>query len=496
MTELSARVVVIGTGSGGAVVAAMLAQAGVDVLMLEEGRHVPSSQFTQRDADMYDKLFRDRGLQSTADGSISVLQGSCVGGSTVINQADVTPIPEELFAHWSSHYELSGISYRDFRRAAETVERRIGAGPIADHEINANNRRLVEAAQRRGLRAGFFRDNRVGCVGSGYCHLGCSYDAKQSALITWIPDALRAGARLLPQHRVERVIVRDGRVSGVIATRLDAARQPVETVSIRCDHVFVCAGAIHTPLVLQQSGVGGKHVGQHLSLQPQGAVMARFSDKVRSFRGIPQSGYVDEWETVDEAHGFGGFRIEGIFGPPATATGFLPGFGKSVRPLLERYDHLGASLILVPDQPSGAVSPTAAGRPDIAYRLSPDVFRRLHDGMREAARLYFDAGAEEVWFSTLLSRSITHPDQIDDLLVRTPWRAISLRMISAHPQGTARMSDHPGQGVVDSTFAVRGVRNLYVADASVFPTTSSSHTMLPVMAFARIAAERWLARFA
>ena len=239
----SADIVVVGSGAGGAVVASALARAGKDVLILEEGAHVPSSQFTQRDGDMYGKLFRDRGMQACEDASVIVLQGKCVGGSTVINQGDVTPIPAELFEYWAKQFGLESIDHADYAHAAAAVKLRIGAGPIAEHEINANNRLLHDTAQRLGYAAGYFEDNRVGCIGSGYCHLGCAYDAKKSTLVTYIPDALAAGARLLAGHRVEEIVVSRGQVTGVVAVAHDAMGKAVGTTRIACRDVFVCAGA-------------------------------------------------------------------------------------------------------------------------------------------------------------------------------------------------------------------------------------------------------------
>lgn len=491
--KLDAEVIVIGSGAGGGVVAATLAAAGRDVLILEEGAHVRSSEFTQRDADMYAKLFRDRGMQASDDASVLVLQGRCVGGSTVVNQADVTPIPPELFAYWAEQFELSSVNHADFERAAAGVRARIGAGPIADHEINANNRLLHDAAAKRGLKAGYFEDNRVGCIGSGYCHLGCAYDAKRSVLVTYIPDALQAGARLLPRHRAVRILIKDGQAQGVEVEELGSNGAVVAQRRLACRDVFVCAGAIHTPLLLLRSKLGGSQVGRHLSLQPQGAVLAEFPEPLRSFRGIPQAAFVDHFEQVSSASGFGGFRLESIFGPPATATGFLPGFGQAMAAILARYDRLAACLVLAPDRPSGRVTAYGnANYPRILYSPDQAVLQQLQQGMRTAAELYLEAGAVRVWFAKQTAEPMASLADIERVVAATPWRPTSLRLISAHPQGTARMSDNKRRGVVDGQFRVRGVKGVYVADASVFPTTASSHTMLPIMSFAQIAADRYI----
>ncbi len=491
----AADVIVVGSGGGGGVVAARLAQAGMRVLVLEEGPWATATDFNQRDRDMYDLLFRGRGAQETEDNSISVLQGRCVGGSTVINQGDVTGIPDELFELWNRRYQLEGITPDQLQPSIDRVRQMIGAGPIEDHNVNRNNALLLEGANKLGYAGGRFEDNRVGCIGSGYCHLGCSYDAKRSVLITYIPEALKHGVTVKPFHRVEKVLHRRSQVIGVEAVELDRDGNEVARHELKAPNVFVCAGAIHTPLILQRSGLGGRHVGRNLSLQPQGAVVARFPERLKSYRGIPQSTYVDEFETVSTADGFTGFRIEGVFQPPGTASAFLPGLGKQMMDLLTRYDQLAACLVLVPDQPSGRVTPWGSRLfPRISYTPDRDWFDVLRQGMATAARIYLAAGAEEVWFPVTGSGSVKTEGDIDRVTADLQLLPTAVRLISAHPQGTARMSDNRRLGVVDSMFSVHGTDGLYVADASVFPTTASSHTMLPVMSMADLAATRFLSR--
>lgn len=486
-------VIVVGSGAGGSVVAARLAEAGLQVAMLEEGPLVPSSRFNQRDRDMYPLLFRDGGLQGTEDGGILVMQGRCVGGSTVVNMADVTPVPSVLYEHWRLHYDLEGLAESDLEAAVAEVRREIGANRITD-QINAANAALLEGAEKLGYRGATFEHSRVGCVGSGYCQTGCAYDAKRSALVTWVPRGLKAGVTLFPRSRAERIRIRRGRVEGVDLQLLaDDEPTVIARRQLRADHVFVCAGGIHTPLLLRRSRAGGRLVGQGLSLQPQAPVMALFDRPVRSFRGIPQSVYVDEFETVTATQGMGGFRVEGAFGPPATASAFLPAVGPRLMHNLARFDQLGGALVLVPDRPTGEVAPQGQSpQPRIHYRPRDDWWSTLREGIATAAELWLAAGAVEVWLPGEHMPAIRDQAGLDWIRREMPLAPVAVRLVSAHPQGTARMSDNPRKGVVSSRFAVHGVDGLYVADASVFPTTSSSHTQLPVMSFAWVAAERFL----
>lgn len=486
--------VVIGSGAGGSVVATRLAEAGVKVLLLEEGPWVKSSKFTQRDRDMYPKLFRDGGLQATEDAAVLVLQGRCVGGSTVVNMADVTPIPEPLFEHWQTVWDVDDLSAEALAPAVEEVRREIGAGPILEPELNANNQLLLAGAAALGWSAGRFEDNRVGCIGSGYCQIGCAYDAKRSALVTWVPRALRAGAELRDRARVERIETKGRRATAVLYTAVDAEGSVVGHHRIVTDHVFVCAGAIHTPILLRRSRLGGRLVGRDLSLQPQAPIIAVFPRRLQSFRGIPQSAYVDEFETATATGGLGGFRIEGIFGPPGTASAFLPNLGPDMVQFMRRYDQLAAALVLVPDRPSGAVHPYGDSVfPRIQYKFSDEWKATMRKGIAAAAEAYLEAGAEAVYLPVNGHAPVTAKRELAAIRSELALPQSGLRLVSAHPQGTARMSDNRQKGVVSSRFRVHGSENVYVADASVFPTTASSHTQLPVMSMAWLAVDRFLA---
>jgi choline dehydrogenase-like flavoprotein len=477
-------VVVIGSGAGGAVASHALARRGLSVVILEAGRHHRSTDFTQREDEMLPALYEERGQQRTSDGLVTVLQARTVGGSTVVNTADCTPIPESVLERWRREFavDLDAVALGP---AYARVRAMLGVRSIEARETNPNNQRLLEGARRLGWRGGLFEHNRTGCTGSGYCLIGCAYDAKRSALVTYIPAALESGAVLVTEAEAIRVRVEGGAARGVEARWGAEARR----LRIRSRHVVVAAGSIRTPLLLLRSdlGRGIEHLGRNLSLQPQAAVMARFEDELNSFRGIPQSAYVDEFEKFDPRVGLGGFRIEGIFAGPAQFATLVGGVGASHRTAMEAYARSAASLVLAPDQPAGRVV-IDRGRPRIDYRLHGEVADRLRHGVAAAARAWFAAGAQVVGSPLGGGIVMTSERQIEDVLRASivPGRT---RLISAHPQGTVRMSEDARRGAVDSRGRYHGVDGLTVCDGSVFPTSSSSHTQIPIMAFADLAAE-------
>lgn len=490
----SADVVIVGSGAAGSAFSLRLASKGLDVLALEEGGHYTKADFNQREEAMYRLLYRDGANQMTRDNTVTVLQGRCIGGSTVVNMADVERIPAPILAHWRRLTGITDFNEATFRPYFEEAERMIGVNKIADEAINRNNALLREGAKRLGWRGDTMRHNRVGCIGSGYCLIGCSYDAKQSTLITYVPKAEAAGARFVAGARVERVTVEAGVAREVQGDRIDPhTGQIVGKFRVKAKHIVLAAGAIHTPLVLLRSGLTDGPVGKNLSLQPQVGVLAIFASEVRAYRGIPQSYYVDEFEIQSEETGLGGYRLEGIAGGPGMSAVSIGLWGAAHQEIMRSYLRTAALLVLVPDRPGGEVRALTMNRAEIRYRFQ-DVWKRTAlQGVRQAARAYLEAGAQKVFTPGFPARAIVSPKDLEESdLVR--FDSGSIRAISAHPQGTCRIGTHPEDSVVDPDGRHHAVKNLYVIDASLFPTTASTHTTLPILATATWLADKFLAR--
>jgi choline dehydrogenase-like flavoprotein len=482
-------VCVVGSGAGGGVAAGLLAEAGRSVIVLEEGPHVPTSQMTQREGEMYARLYRDGGSQSTDDGGVTVLQGRVMGGSTVVNMADVVPISDGVLAHWRVHHGVDRFSVADLRTAEAACRAAIGANPIPPEQVNSNNALLLRGARALGLDGGAFDHNRVGCVGAGACLLGCAFGAKQSVALTWIPRALRTErCTVHTECRLERFETQARRVTAAVGSVIDTVSGAVlAPFRVEAEQFVLAAGAVHSPVLLRRSGLGGPHVGRWLSLQPQVPVAAVFPHETVPFRGIPQSTFVDSAERHTEAEGLGGFRLEGIASPPGMGAVALSAPIRDVHEFMAAFRRSASCLCLVPDRPVGRVDEGSDGRPRIRYALTDAVERTLREAAGVAARAWLAAGAEAVLLP-LPGASVVRTDgdlaQLDGLR----FRPASSHMISAHPQGTCRMGPDPKTSVVDPELRVHGIDNLRVMDASVFPTSASSHTMLPVMAFAHLAA--------
>ncbi len=486
----TADVAIVGSGASGAVWAERLSARGLDVLVLEEGGHFTARNFTQREDEMYPLLYRDSGSQLTEDGRISVLQGRCVGGSTVVNMADVERIPPEIFTYWRTLTGIAEFEEKTFVPFFERNEAAIGANTIDAATLNRNNDLLRRGTEKLGHRGGPMRHNRVNCTGSGYCLIGCAYDAKRSTLVTLIPQAEANGARIASGAQVERLIVEGGEIREVTGNRVDPrTKKTVGTFRVRAKTVVLAAGAVHTPLILLRSGLDQGPVGKNLSLQPQLPFMAIFADEVRPFRGIPQSYFHDEYEVHSKDQGLTGFRIEGISGGPGMSAQSLVAVGMRHKEEIAKLLRTAASLVLVPDEPGGEVRVgKGRNRADIRYALQPKWKANAQRGLQVATEVYFAAGAQQVVIPTIPALVLKDPAEFP---AQIGFDVGSVSTISAHPQGTCRIGTDPRNSVVDPDGRHHHVRNLYVIDASLFPTTASTHTMIPIMATADWLAEKF-----
>lgn len=493
--DLRAEICVIGSGCGGATTARVLAEGGRDVVVLEEGSDRTGPALTQRDAQMYDQLYMDRGGRATADLSIAVLQGRALGGGGVINAADVVPIPEGVLRFWQRRHGLGDLSPEALAPDRDAALADLSANLPAEDQLNRNNRLLRSGTEALGWRGEVMLHNRVGCVGMGACLIGCPADAKRNPRFVSVPRAIDAGARFFLRSRAVRIEGATGEIKTVRVRRLDPEGYHEQgEFTVRANVVILAANAVASAQLLLRSGIGNAHVGRHLSLQPQLPVTARFDDDVRFFRGIPQAYACTEFEDLASTeHGWWGFRVEAISGTPGIVGSLLPTLGHPGKEMMASYGRLAASLVLLPDEPTGRIAVESSGRLRIHYALTDEQRARFRQGAAAAARIWLAAGAREVIVPSvppIVVRSQADLGRIDALSLRPA----SAPLMSAHQQGGVRFASDPAGGAAAPDGAVYGTRDVYVFDSSGFPSSASSHTMAPILTVSRHLSRALLAR--
>jgi choline dehydrogenase-like flavoprotein len=494
---LRAEVCVVGSGAGGAVAAAELAAGGRDVVVLEAGPHWTSRDFTQREDEMLPRLFEEAGMRQTADGGIAVLQGRCIGGSTVHNLCYCFRTPDPILALWRDEHALPELTGAALAPSFERVEAGLAVKPIREDEINELNRIIRRGTRALGWSGLVSQHNREGCVQAGYCILGCSYDAKRSMLVTYVPRAEAAGARIWADAQVEGLEARDGRVRRVHARALGADGRPGARLTVEAPVVVLSAGAVASPDLLLRSRLANRSglVGRGLHLHPSVMVAGIFEEPIHAYRGIPQSWYVDEFIDL-ERDPHSGYVLMPIAGFPALTGTQLPGFGRDHFRWMREFAHTAGLLVLLHDRSEGDVAPGGSlGRPRLRYALTRDDERLLAEGLVHCCELLLAAGAREVLVPYLDEPLVVRPGDDLSAIARRGAAAGTIPIASTHPQSTCRMGGDPRRSVVNAWGECHEVGGLFVADMSVFPTSLGAPPQITTAALAdrtaRHVLERW-----
>jgi long-chain-alcohol oxidase len=487
-TTLTCDVVVVGSGAGGGVVAAELAAAGKDVVVLEKGGYRNEADFTHHEGEGLEHLYDAGGLLATRDLGFVILQGATLGGGTVINYTTSFATPESVREEWAREHGLPHFTRAEFARSLDAVARRIGVN--TDHAApSGRDRVLIRGLERLGWHHGLLPRNVRGCTqddACGYCGYGCRAGAKQSTLVTYLPDAVAHGARIVVDCDVRRVVIAGGQATGV------EARVHGHALTVRARAVVVACGSIHSPALLLRSGVSLPALGKFLALHPATAVFGEMEEAVRPWTGTLQAHYSDQFADLDRGYGF---KFETAPVHPSLLALAAP--WESAAQYADRMGRLARTAlcgILLRDRFGGRVRVDRDGCPVVDYRVSRYDAGHLRRALAGAAELLEAAGAREIWAP--LARWISYRPGTrqtrEDWLARVDaagWGANQLLLVTFHQMASCRMGASARSSVVDPEHRVWGVRGLHVADASVFPTASGVNPMLTIMGIAHRAAQ-------
>jgi choline dehydrogenase-like flavoprotein len=495
---LRADVCVVGSGAGGSVAAARLASAGLDVIVLEEGRSWRPADSDEEESTMVHRLYAEGGTRATDDQSITLFQGACLGGGTTVNWMLMLRPPLHVMEEWQNAWRAELLGPAALLPALERIEADVSAARVPPDAHSAQNRALLDGAVNLGWAVEESRINAKGCVRAGTCGLGCHWGAKQSATETFLPVAQQHGARVLCQAHVERIEAPAGRgamrrvhVRGVV-DGAGAAGFVIEAAT-----VVLAAGAVGTPAILQRSGLGGGGVGRFLRLHPTTAVVGLYDHDMYGGAGIPQSSVCTEF--LNRAEGFG-FWIECPPFQPALAAAALPGYGHLHAERMRDYRRLGAFIVLVRDgappdrdRSQGSVRARRSGRVSIRYALRGRDWDHLAHGIAACARLHLAAGARSALGLFNGARAVTSEAGARDLAHRR-YQRNRISLFSAHVNGTCRMGTDPGSSGCDPEGRRHGVERVYIADGSIFPSAPAANPQATIMAAASLIADRIVQR--
>ncbi len=464
--SLDCDVVIVGSGAGGSTAAAELAEAGFDVIVLEEGSYFGTKDFNTNAAKMVRNMYREGGgTMALGHPPVFYQEGRVVGGSSVINGGMSWRTPERILDSWQSEHGLTGLNAKTMEPYFERVERRIHVAYQDPHTIGRDNALLRKGAEGKGWRYDENLRNQLHCAGSNNCAFGCPTGAKQSTLRTYVPRALHFGARIMSNFKVDRITFDGKRATGVAGHIVAEDGGQGHPFSVRAKLVISACGSIHTPALFSRSGVRtpSKALGANLSLHPNVKVVAIFDEDVRGWEGVHQAYQVREFE--DE----GIVTMAAVNIPPSILAFSMPHHGPLMEALMGDYHRIVTAAILCEDTTRGRVAVGPGGAPIPTYNLARLDIDRILVGVRRLCELLLEAGARKVILPFHGACDVENQDDLAAVFDKAIPRT-AMEVLTVHLMGTAKMAGQRSQGVTDGFGRVHNTDGLFICDASLFPS--------------------------
>ena len=505
---LETDAVIVGSGCGGGVCAKNLAEAGHRVVVCEKSYHWGPEHLPMAERDSGAHLFANGGLIQSDDGSIACIAGQAFGGGGTINWSASLQTQAFVRKEWADG-GLPFFTSSDYQTSLDRVCCRMGVSTqYVEH--NKNNQILAEGARKLGYSNKAVPQNTGGnqhyC---GYCTLGCGSAEKQGPVVSFLPDAERAGAQFLEGFDARQVIFSNIRgkrtatgVEGIWTSRdsnhgVSGKDRVSRRVIIKAKRVIVSSGTLQSPLLLLRSGLKNPHIGRNLHLHPSTLVSATYAERINPWEGGILTQLVDEFQNQDGHHH--GCKIECMTMLPSWVLPFQAWRGGlEYKTMCTKMPWMSCHLALVRDRDTGRVYPDPIdGSCRIAYTVSNFDKKHALEGLIAGAQIAYVEGAKEIFLCHSgippFIRSDCNSNNGDGIndpafqawLLKLRKRGlppIEAMFGTAHQMGTCRMAATERAGVVDPKGKVWGTDGLYVADASVFPSASGVNPMVTTMA--------------
>jgi len=482
---LKADIVIIGSGAGGGTSAEILAQAGLKVIILEAGPLKTTNDFDMDETRAYKNLYQEHAGRMNKDGSMSILQGRCVGGSTVINWTSSFRTPKQTLQYWQDEFQLKNCSESEMAPWFEKMETRLNISPWPVPP-NENNAVLSRGAEALGIPWKTIPRNVLGCWNLGYCGTGCPTNAKQSMLVTTIPAALEKDTQLIYNAPAEQLIF-DDKKQKVLGVKIKTKAGELE---IKADTFVMAAGGINSPALMLRSDAPDPEslIGKRTFLHPVAFSFAKFDEEIAPYYGAPQSVYSDhyQWQSVT---GKVGYKLEVPPLHPSLTSALLLGHGPEHVKDMQSLPHLNAMIALMRDgfneeSIGGSIELADDGSPIIDYPINDYLWQGIQDAHFKMAELQFAAGAKAVKLAHIDSEWYTSWSDCKTAIENFAYISCRPLVGSAHVMGGLAMGEDKEKCLVDSQGKYHYLDNLYVFDGSVFPTSIGANPQLSIYGMA------------
>jgi choline dehydrogenase-like flavoprotein len=483
--EITADVVIVGSGAGASILANQLVGMGRKVLLIEKGNHEQPAGFNENEVDMVSRLYRDGALQLSRDFRFTVFQGNCVGGSTVVNNAVCFRTPEYILDRWVNDMNIN-LDRTKYEASQDAIYKmlHIEHTPAMTNEkyLNPGGMLFSNAAQKMGYnkpQLDSVMANINGCLGCGYCNMGCKHGRKLSMLDGILPESQIAHPGSLEIIAGCEAIQFNKKGSRIVS--LTGKFKSGRKITIKGNTFVSSAGAISSSILLLKSKLGLKNAGKKLAFNLGSQITAAYKEPINSYDGLQISHYL---KTDDNR-----FVMETWFNPPMFQSTAMPGWFSQHFQNMKDYNRMACTGVLVGTESNAEVRVAGLFGRDIKYVPTEDDFNSLMDGLELVSEIYLsDKNFERVMPNTFNFYQYKTVKELKENLRKNVKSSVDISTGTGHPQGGNVMAPDAATGVVDETLKVFGYDNLFVCDASVFPTSLGVNPQITVMTLAHYAA--------